>query len=67
LGSFGGWGEPAEGLVRPLMVVFVAPGIEGGLEFSGAVRVAEPDAFELHGLDDALGDSVAIAPGWAME
>lgn len=49
------------------MVVFVAPGIEGGLEFSGAVRVAEPDAFELHGLDDALGDSVAIAPGWAME
>jgi len=62
--TLGGRGEPGESLVGPVMVVLVPPGIEGGLEVGGAVPVTEPDAFELHGLDDAFGDGVAGGPAY---
>src|SRR5436190_150145 len=51
--------EPAEGLMRTLVVVLDQPGLESGSKLIERLPVLSPDDFDLHGLDEALGDSVA--------
>ena len=38
VGSVGGGGEPAEGLVWPVVVVFVAPVLEDGFGFGDVAK-----------------------------